>query len=57
VCSSEFEILEQLGAERELGLEPRLLPHIVHTRAKSCCLAVTRQARSWTTSMTAPWRH
>ena len=31
VCSSEFEILKQLGAERELGLEPQLLPHIVHT--------------------------
>ncbi len=31
VCSSEFEILRQLGAERELGLEPQLLPHIVHT--------------------------
>ncbi len=31
VCSSEFEILKQLGAERELGLEPHLLPHIVHT--------------------------
>jgi hypothetical protein len=31
VCSSEFEILQQLGAERELGLEPQLLPHIVHT--------------------------
>ena len=22
VCSSEFDILKQLGAERELGLEP-----------------------------------
>lgn len=31
VCSTEFEILKQLGAERELGLEPQLLPHIVHT--------------------------
>ena len=31
VCSSEFDILKQLGAERELGLEPRLLPHIVYT--------------------------
>lgn len=31
VCSSEFEILKQLGAERELGLEPQILPHIVHT--------------------------
>ena len=31
VCSSEFDILTQLGAERELGLEPHLLPHIVHT--------------------------
>jgi hypothetical protein len=31
VCSSELDILKQLGAERELGLEPHLLPHIVHT--------------------------
>ena len=31
VCRSEFDILKQLGAERELGLEPQLLPHIVHT--------------------------
>ncbi len=31
VCSSEFEILRQLGAEQELGLEPKFLPHIVHT--------------------------
>jgi tellurite resistance protein len=31
VCSSEFEVLRQLGAERALGLEPHLLPHIVHT--------------------------
>jgi hypothetical protein len=31
VRSSEFDILKQLGAERELGLEPHLLPHIVHT--------------------------
>ncbi|MGM9513610.1 TerB family tellurite resistance protein [Roseateles sp. DB2] len=31
VCSAEVDILKQLGAERELGLEPHLLPHIVHT--------------------------
>lgn len=31
VSSVEFDILEQLGAERELALEPKLLPHIVHT--------------------------
>ncbi|EGJ11579.1 hypothetical protein [Rubrivivax benzoatilyticus] len=31
VCSSEFDILKRLGAESELGLEPQLLPHIVHT--------------------------
>ena len=31
VCSTEFDILKQLGAERELGLEPHLLPHIVQT--------------------------
>jgi len=38
VCSSEFETLEQLGAERELGLEPRLLPHIVHTLCEELLL-------------------
>ena len=31
VCRSEFDVLKQLGAERELGLEPHLLPLIVHT--------------------------
>ena len=31
VCRSEFDILEQLGAQRELGLESQLLPQIVHT--------------------------
>ncbi|MGN6825914.1 TerB family tellurite resistance protein [Paucibacter sp. M5-1] len=31
VCRSEFDILEKLGAERELGLEPNLLAQIVHT--------------------------
>lgn len=31
MCSSELEILKQLGAERALDLEPHLLPHIVHT--------------------------
>lgn len=31
VCSSEFDMLARLGAERELGLEPHALPHIVHT--------------------------
>ena len=31
VCSSEIDILRQLGAERELGLEPQILPHILHT--------------------------
>jgi len=31
VCKSEFDILKKIGAERELGLEPQLLPHIVHT--------------------------
>ena len=31
VCSSEFEILRKLGAERELGLEPQRLSRIVHT--------------------------
>jgi hypothetical protein len=31
VCSSEFDILKQLGAEHELGLEPQRLPHIVQT--------------------------
>lgn len=31
VCSSKFDILKQLGAERELGLEPQLLPQILRT--------------------------
>ena len=31
VGSSEIDILKQFGPERELGLEPQLLPHIVHT--------------------------
>ena len=31
VCQSEFDVLKQIGAEHELGLEPHLLPHIVHT--------------------------
>lgn len=31
VCRSEVDILKQMDAERELGLEPQLLPHIVHT--------------------------
>ena len=31
VCSSEFDMLKDMDAERELGLEPHLLPHIVHT--------------------------
>lgn len=31
VCSSEFEILKKLEAERQLGLEPHLLTHIVQT--------------------------
>jgi hypothetical protein len=38
VCSSEFTILKQLGAERELGLEPQLLPHIVHTLCEDLLL-------------------
>jgi hypothetical protein len=38
VCSSEFDILKQLGAERELGLEPQLLPHIVHTLCEELLL-------------------
>ena len=31
VCRSEFDVLQRLGAERALGLEPQLLPHIVYT--------------------------
>jgi hypothetical protein len=31
VCSSEIDMLRKLNAERELGLEPQLLPHLVHT--------------------------
>jgi hypothetical protein len=38
VCSSEFDILKQLGAEHELGLEPQLLPHIVHTLCEELML-------------------
>jgi hypothetical protein len=38
VCSSEFDLLKQLGAERELGLEPNLLPHIVHTLCEELLL-------------------
>lgn len=38
VCSSEFDTLKQLGAERELGLEPNLLPHIVHTLCEELLL-------------------
>ena len=30
-CTSEYDVLKQLDAEGELGLEPQLLPHIVHT--------------------------
>lgn len=38
VCSSEFDILKRLGAERELGLEPHVLPHIVHTLCEELLL-------------------
>jgi hypothetical protein len=38
VCSSEFDILKQLGAERELGLEPQFFPHIVHTLCEELLL-------------------
>ena len=38
VCSSEFDVLKQLDAERELGLEPQLLPHIVHTLCEELLL-------------------
>ncbi len=38
VCKSEFDILKQLDAERELGLEPHLLPHIVHTLCEELLL-------------------
>lgn len=38
VCSSEFDVLRQLGAEHALGLEPRLLPHIVHTLCEELLL-------------------
>lgn len=38
VCKSEFDILKQLEAERELGLEPHLLPHIVHTLCEELLL-------------------
>lgn len=38
VCNSELDILKQLGAERELNLEPHLLPHIVHTLCEELLL-------------------
>jgi hypothetical protein len=38
VCSSEFDILKKLDAERELGLEPYLLPRIVHTLCEELLL-------------------
>lgn len=38
VCSSEFDILKQLGTERELGLEPHLLPHILQTLCEDLLL-------------------
>ncbi len=38
VCKSEFDTLTQLGAERELGLEPQLLPHIVQTLCEELLL-------------------
>lgn len=38
VCSSEFDILKQLGAERELGLEAHLLPQILHTLCEELLL-------------------
>ena len=38
VCSSEFDILKQLGAESELGLEPHLLPNIVRTLCEELLL-------------------
>jgi len=38
VCNSEFESLKHLGAERELGLKPHLLPHIVHTLCEALLL-------------------
>lgn len=38
VCGSELDILKQLGAEQELGLEPHLLPHIVHTLCEELML-------------------
>lgn len=39
VCSSEFDVLKTLGAERDLGLEPRLLPQIVQTLCEDMLLA------------------
>lgn len=38
VCSSELDILKQLGAERELGLVPQLLPRIVRTLCEELLL-------------------
>ncbi len=38
VCSSEFGMLKQLGAERELGLESELLPRIIQTLCEDLLL-------------------
>jgi hypothetical protein len=38
VSSTELDILQQLDAERELGLEPHLLPHIVQTLCEELLL-------------------
>jgi hypothetical protein len=38
VSSTESDILKQLDAERELGLEPHLLPHIVQTLCEELLL-------------------
>lgn len=38
VCSSEFDILKQLDAERELGLSGDQLPRIVHTLCEELLL-------------------
>jgi hypothetical protein len=47
VCSSEFDVLRRLDAERELGLEPQLLPHIVHTLCEELLMGAAETGSPW----------
>lgn len=57
MCSSEFDILKQLGAERELRLAPQLLPHIVYTFCEELLAGGGETGSLMAMSMTALWRH